>query len=243
MKTYSRLPSANASSQLTGPGSQPGRPGATEIVGRRENRGVTLDLDGLAMPGPTRRQLDFLVAAHRLTSVGRVNRLADGSRAESSAEHSWHLAVMALVLAADHAAGLDLARVLSMLVIHDLVEVEAGDVPIYDEQRRIDIAAAEQAAAVALFGRLPAGQGSGLLELWEEFEDARTDDARFARAVDRLQPLLMHCASDGAAWAERGITVAQERRLMAAIEHFWPSLGPIADTLITDAHRRGLLAD
>jgi putative hydrolase of HD superfamily len=204
---------------------------------------VTLNLGVLAVPDSTRRQLDFLVAAHGLTSVGRVNRLTDGSRAESSAEHSWHLTLMALVLSAEHAAGVELSRVLTMLVIHDLVEVDAGDVPIYDEQRRIDIIAAERQAAVALFGRLPAADGGYLLELWEEFEDAETDDARFARAVDRLQPLLMHCASDGAAWAERGITVAQERRLMAAIEQHWPSLGPLADTLITDAHRRGLLAD
>jgi putative hydrolase of HD superfamily len=201
------------------------------------------NLDALAVSGATRRQLDFLVAAHRLTSVSRVNRLTDGSRAESSAEHSWHLTLMALVLGAEHAAGVDLSRVLTMLVIHDLVEVEAGDVPIYDEQRRIDIVAAEQQAAVALFGLLPPAQGEHLLDLWHEFEDALTDDARFARAVDRLQPLLMHCASDGAAWAERGVTVAQERRLMAAIEQHWPSLGPVAETLITDAHRRGLLAD
>lgn len=75
------------------------------------------------------------------------------------------------------------------------------------------------------------------------FEDAHTDDARFARAIDRLQPLLLHWASDGAAWAERGVTVAQERRIMSAIDQFWPSLGPLADTLIADAHRRGLLAD
>lgn len=203
---------------------------------------MTLNLDGLPLPASTRQQFDFLVTAHQLTSVARVNRLTDGSRAESSAEHSWHLALMALVLAADHAAGVDLGRVMTMLVIHDLVEVEVGDVPIYDEQRRIDIVALEHAAAARLFGRLPA-TGADLLALWTEFEDAQTDDARFARAVDRLQPLLMHCASDGAAWAERRITVGQERGLMAMIAGFWPSLGPVADALITDAHRRGLLAD
>jgi putative hydrolase of HD superfamily len=211
--------------------------------GRSNNDQVRLNLDELPVPDATRRQLDFLVTAHRLTGIQRVNRIPDGSRPESSAEHSWHLALMALVLAADHAAGVDLSRVLMMLTIHDIVEVDAGDVPIYDEQRRLDIVAAEQAAAVALFGRLPVGQDGHLHALWEEFEAAETTDARFARAVDRLQPLLMHCASDGAAWAERGVTVAQERRLMAAIEEHWPSLGPLADALITDAHRRGLLTD
>jgi putative hydrolase of HD superfamily len=204
---------------------------------------VTPHLDGLPVSDPVRRQLDFLIASHQLTGVLRLNRLLDGSRSESSAEHSWHLALMATVLAADHAAGVDLARVLAMLVIHDLVEVEAGDVPVYDEQRRLDIMAAEQRAAVALFGRLPQPQGDTLLALWHEFEAAETDDARFARAIDRLQPLLLHWASDGAAWAARGVTVAQERRMMAAIVEFWPSLGPVAETLVADAHRRGLLAD
>ena len=195
------------------------------------------------MSEPVRRRLDFLIASHHLTGVLRLNRLLDGSRGESSAEHSWHLALMATVLADEHAPGVDLGRVLTMVVIHDLVEVEAGDVPIYDEQRRLDIVAVERSAAVAMFGRLPRPQGQRLLELWHEFEAAETDDARFARAIDRLQPLLLHWASDGAAWAARGITVAQERRLMAVIAQFWPSLGPVADALVTDAHRRGLLAD
>jgi putative hydrolase of HD superfamily len=204
---------------------------------------VTSHLDALPVSEPLRRQFDFLIASHLLTGVLRLNRLLDGSRSESSAEHSWHLALMATVLAADHAPGVDLSRVVTMLVIHDLVEVEAGDVPIYDEQLRLDIVAAEQRAAVAMFGRLPQPQGERFLELWHEFEAAETDDARFARAIDRLQPLLLHWASDGAAWAERGITVAQERRLMAAIAEFWPELGPVADALVADAHRRGLLAD
>jgi putative hydrolases of HD superfamily len=204
---------------------------------------VTPHLDALALPDSTRRQFDFLIASHQLTGVSRLNRLLDGSRGESSAEHSWHLALMAIVLAADHAPDVDLGRVVGMLVIHDLVEVEAGDVPIYDEQLRIDIVAEEQRAAAARFGRLPPEEGSRLLALWREFEEAGTDDARFARAVDRLQPLLLHWASDGAAWAARGVTVAVERRLMAAIEGFWPALGPIADGLVADAHRRGLLAD
>jgi len=205
--------------------------------------GVLPHLNGLAVSDSIRRQFDFLITSHELTGVLRLNRLLDGSRGESSAEHSWHLALMATVLAAEHAPAVDLSRVVTMLVIHDLVEVEAGDVPIYDEQLRLDIVAAEQRAAVAMFGRLPPAQGDRLLELWHEFEDAQTDDARFARAIDRLQPLLLHWASDGAAWAEWGITVTQERRLTIAIEQFWPSLGPLAETLVADAHRRGLLAD
>jgi putative hydrolases of HD superfamily len=202
-----------------------------------------MTVESLPVPEETRRRLDFLVASHALTGVGRLNRLVDGSRAESSAEHSWHLTLTAIALAGEYAPEVTLGRVLTMLAIHDLVEVEAGDVPIYDEQARIDIEAEERLAAERLFGRLPAPQGAELLAAWHEFEDASTPDARFARAVDRLQPLLLHWAGDGSVWAARGVTVEQERRLMSAIEQFWPPLGPIATALIDDAHRRGLLAD
>jgi putative hydrolases of HD superfamily len=200
-------------------------------------------LDSLAVPPAQRQRLDFLLAAHELTAVARVNRLLDGSRCETSAEHSWHLALAALALAPDAAPGVDLGRVLAMLIVHDLPEVYAGDVPIYDEQARLDIVAAEEEAATRLFGKLPGEHGARLLALWHEFEAAATDEARFARAVDRLQPLLLHWASDGAAWAERRVTVEQERRIMSAIDRYWPPLAPVAAALIDDAHRRGMLAD
>jgi len=204
---------------------------------------VTDHLDALAVPPAQRQRLDFLLAAHDLTAVVRVNRLLDGSRCETSAEHSWHLALAALALAPDVAPGVDLGRVLAMLIVHDLPEVYAGDVPIYDEQARLAIVAAEEEAAGRLFGKLPGEQGANLLALWHEFEAAATDEARFARAVDRLQPLLLHWASDGAAWAERRVTVEQERRIMSAIDRYWPPLAPVATALIDDAHRRGMLAD
>jgi putative hydrolase of HD superfamily len=200
-------------------------------------------LDALAVPATQRQRLDFLLAAHDLTAVVRVNRLVDGSRCETSAEHSWHLAVAALALAPDAAPGVDLGRVLAMLIVHDLPEVYAGDVPIYDEQARLDIAAAEEEAAARLFGKLPGEQSAHLLALWHEFEAAATDEARFARAVDRLQPLLLHWAGDGAAWAERRVTLEQERRIMSAIDRYWPPLAPVAAALVEDAHRRGMLAD
>lgn len=216
--------------------------------GERVERAVTPDpadgaraLERLAIDDARRAQLAFLLHAHRLTEVTRLNRLLDGSRSETSAEHSWHLALVALVLAGSDAPEVDMRRVLTMLVIHDLVEIEAGDVPIHDEQARLDIAAEEERAAARLFACLPDGEGAQLLGLWHEFEGAATDDARFARAVDRLQPLLLHWAGDGAAWASRGVTVEQERRVMAAIGEFWPSLGPLARDLIADAAARGLL--
>jgi putative hydrolase of HD superfamily len=200
-------------------------------------------LDGLdGVPAPQRQRLGFLLAAHDLTAVLRFNRLLDGSRCETSAEHSWHLALAALTLAPDAAPDVDLGRVLAMLFVHDLPEVYAGDVPVHDEPARLAIAAVEQEAAVRLFGKLPDEQGARMLALWHEFEAGATDEARFARAVDRLQPLLLHWASDGAAWAERRITAEQERRIIAAVGRYWPPLGPVATALIDDAHRRGMLA-
>jgi putative hydrolase of HD superfamily len=201
---------------------------------------MTSPLD-LPLDPDRRRQLDFLVTSHRLTEVRRLNRLLDGSRGETSAEHSWHLALTALVLAGSDAPGVDLERVMTMLVIHDLVEIEAGDVPIYDEQARVDVLDAERQAAERLFGRLPEADAERVAGVWAEFEAAETDEARFAKAIDRLQPLLMHWASDGAAWAERGVSAEQERRLMAVIGEYWPPLAPTAAALIEDAHQRGLL--
>ncbi|MCW3065199.1 MAG: metal-dependent phosphohydrolase sub domain [Solirubrobacterales bacterium] len=198
-------------------------------------------VDVLELGEAARKRLGFLVAAHGLTGVQRLNRLLDGSRGETSAEHSWHLALAALVLGDD--TELDMARVLGMLLVHDVVEVDAGDVPIYDVEARLAIVADEERAAARLFGLLPAGTSETLHELWREFEAAETPEARFARALDRLQPILVHWAGTGAAWAERGTTVAEERELAARVAELWPPFGPVATALIDDALTRGLLRE
>jgi putative hydrolase of HD superfamily len=197
----------------------------------------------LSLHAAARAQVDFLVTAHGLTLVERVNRLLDGSRSETSAEHSWHLALTALVLAPEHGPQLDLEQVLTMLLVHDLVEVDAGDVPIYDTQAREAIEEVERAAAQRLFGLLPPEQGERLRAAWDAFEAAATPEARFARAVDRMQPMLVHWAGDGAAWAQRGITVAQERAFVEMITAWWPSLGPVAAAIVDDAVERGMLVE
>lgn len=218
-------------------------PGPSRQLGLWQSASVTDFLSRLAIPSEDQQRLDFLLTAHRLTSVTRVNQLLDASRGESSAEHSWHLALAALVLAPRFAPQVDLARVVTMVVLHDLVEVEAGDVPIYDEQGRRDVVPAEQAAAERIFARLPPEQAGELLALWQEAEEVETDDARFAKALDRLQPLLLHWAGDGAAWAARGVTVNQERRLVGVVHDYWPPLGSLVDDLISDAYRRRMLRD
>jgi putative hydrolases of HD superfamily len=198
-------------------------------------------ISGLAIDDGVRARLAFLTRAHELTYVTRFNRLLDGSRGETSAEHSWHLALSAVILSDLAGGGVDLARVLPMLLIHDVVEVAVGDVPIYDVAEREAVAAGEDAAAEEIFGALPAPQGDELLALWREFEAGETDDARFARAVDRLQPVLVHAAGDGSAWASRPVTVEEEETIAATVRELWPPLADVVDAIIVDAVARGYL--
>jgi putative hydrolase of HD superfamily len=186
-------------------------------------------------------RLSFLMIAHGLTGVGRLNRLIDGSRPETSAEHSWHLALTAYVLRDYAGSEVQIERVIEMLVIHDVVEVEAGDVPIYDEAARAAVVDAEEQAAHKLFGMLPEPDAATYLAMWHEFEAGETADARFARALDRVQPILLHWSGGGAVWQERGVSELQERRLIEVIEQFWPPLAPLATALIDDAVAGGVL--
>ena len=144
-----------------------------------------------------RARLAFVEAIGGLKSVQRRNYLADGSRVENSAEHSWHVAVMATICAAHCDEPIDLSRVVLMLLIHDIVEVQAGDTYLYDAVARSEQEEKEQAAAEQLYGMLPETQGSELLALWREFEARKTPEARYARAIDALLPLLQTTACDG----------------------------------------------
>ena len=158
-------------------------------------------------------QFAFLAEADRLKSVLRATTLGDGSRPENSGEHSWHLALYALVLA-DHAApGVDITRVIRMLLIHDLVEIDVGDVPIHSANGlahgSADVLAAETAAAHRIFGLLPADIGQPLLTLWQEFEAALTPDAIFAKSLDRVQPVMQNVASGGGTWVTYNVTMDQ----------------------------------
>ncbi|TJZ90799.1 HD domain-containing protein [Paracoccus gahaiensis] len=158
-------------------------------------------------------QLAFLAEADRLKSVSRASILLDGSRRENSAEHSWHLALYALVLGGLAAPGVDVGRVIRMLLIHDLVEIDVGDVPLHSAGGQAHgseaVRAAEAAAARRLFGLLPEAQGAGLLALWQEFEAVETPDAIFAKALDRCQPAVQNLRGGGAGWVEYDVTLPQ----------------------------------
>jgi putative hydrolases of HD superfamily len=203
--------------------------------------GVDDPLSALAVSDVDRARLTFLVTAHALTGVERLNRVLDGSRSETSAEHSWHLALSALMLKEYAGPAVSLERVVEMILVHDIVEVDVGDVPIYDEPERQAIAALEDRAAERLFALLPEPDASRYLALWREFEGAETDDARFARALDRLQPILVHWAGGGAVWRERGISTGDEDRMLGLIDSYWPPLMPLATAIINDARARGML--
>ncbi|WP_163850073.1 HD domain-containing protein [Pseudooceanicola aestuarii] len=153
-------------------------------------------------------QLDFLTQADRLKSVLRQTTLCDGSRRENSGEHSWHLALYAMTLGEHAPEGVQIDRVIRMLLLHDLVEIDAGDVPIYTQsaENADAIAAAEARAADRIFGLLPAPQAREFRALWDEFEAAQTPDAQFAKALDRFQPPIQNIASAGQSWLDQGVT-------------------------------------
>ena len=194
-------------------------------------------------PESLRRQARFLREADRLKGVARQSRILDGSRKENSAEHSWHLALMALVLRDYAPPGTDLNRVTAMLLIHDLVEIDAGDLFVYADaaaQARQDTA--EHAAADRLFTLLPPGQGPELRALWDEFEARRTPEARFARALDRLQPMLANYYLGGGTWQEHGIGAGQVLDKVALITDGSAALGDFARDLVDSAVRQGFLS-
>jgi putative hydrolase of HD superfamily len=192
---------------------------------------------------PLDSQLRFLLAADKLKTVQRQSPITDRSRRENSAEHSWHVALMAFVLSGYAPPGADAGRVTTMLLIHDLVEVHAGDLFVYaDEAAQARQEAAERAAADRLFTLLPPGQATALRALWDEFEERATPDAKFARALDRLQPMLINMVTGGGTWAEHGVTADQVLTRVALIEDGSPALGEYARGMIASAIGQGILA-
>jgi putative hydrolase of HD superfamily len=192
---------------------------------------------------PLDRQVSFVLEADRLKTVLRQSTLTDRSRRENSAEHSWHLALMALVLGEHAPPGTDLGKVMAMLVLHDLVEIDAGDLFQYAAQpQQARQAAAERAAADRLFPILPPPQAASLRALWDEFEERATAEARFARALDRLQPMLINMVTEGGTWAAHDVTADQVLGRVALIDDGSPSLGAYARDMIDSALDRGILA-
>lgn len=187
------------------------------------------------------QQIQFIIEIDKLKSILRQTRLTDDSRQENSAEHSWHLAIMAIILAEYAPPNVDILRAIKMLLIHDLVEIDAGDTFCYDVQNNLDKAAREEIAAERIFGILPLEQGKELRQIWEEFEAFQTDTAKFAAALDRLQPLLHNQQNQGGTWRIHNVTENQVRKRMAPVKEGTPALWSMVEQIIEDCIAAGYL--
>ncbi len=188
------------------------------------------------------QQLALLIELDQLKSVLRRTRVksAEG-RLENSAEHSWHVALMAILMEEHANEPVDIARVVKMLLLHDIVEIDAGDTFVYDAVASAEQEEKELAAAKRLFGMLPEEQGKALFELWLEFEAAESADAKFAKALDRLIPMLLNYHNDGQSWQEHGVTREQaltiNKRIGLGSEVLWEK----AQQVIAEATEKGWL--
>lgn len=187
------------------------------------------------------RQIAFIVEIDKLKTILRRTPLTDESRRENSAEHSWHLAVMTLLLAEYAGEPVDAARAVKLVLIHDIIEIDAGDTFAYDVQGYLDKDEREQRAAARLFALLPDDQAAELLAFWREFEAMETPESRFANAMDRLQPTLMNHNAHGGTWRDNGVTQAQIERRDAPIGAISVTLGALVQEIIQANIERGYI--
>lgn len=188
------------------------------------------------------RQLLFSAEIDRMTAIARRTMLIDKRRRENDAEHSWHIAVMAMLFGEYAAEPVDLGRAVQMCVVHDLVEIIAGDTFAYDLEGNADKEEREKAAADQLFAELPEDQGQMIRSLWEEFDAMETADARYAACMDRLQPFLHNTLTDGHTWAEGGTDRAAVEKRMAVVKEFLPEVYEWVSDNIEEAVRKGWLS-
>lgn len=190
------------------------------------------------------KRIQFIVEADKLKSILRQSTLIyDRNQRENDAEHTWHLTLCALLLV-EHVATegqVDLLRVLKMLIIHDMVEIEAGDTYCYDEAGYLDKEQREREAATSLFSTLPREQYDEFMALWEEFEEMATVEAKYAAAIDRLQPVLQIYYCDGNTWLENNIDVERELKRNEVIKEIMPEVWDYVRKLIDDAVNKGWL--
>jgi len=189
------------------------------------------------------RQIAFVIEADKLKTIIRRTPLTDNSRQENSAEHSWHLAVAAMALHEYAPAGTNLLRVLELVTVHDLVEIDAGDTFAYDAQAGIGKVERERAAAERVFGLLPADEASRARALWEEFEAAESPEARFANALDRFQALLQNLRAGGGSWVTHQVTKPAVMKRMDPIREAAPKLWPFVLEVVENACAGGLIKE
>lgn len=188
------------------------------------------------------QQLAFILEVDRLKTILRQTKISDGSRYENDAEHTWHLLLMSIILL-EHAnnPSLDLLKVMKMLVIHDIVEIDAGDTFAYDEKGNETKRAREIEAADRLFGMLPDDQQQECLALWNEFEERKTDEAKFAATLDRLQPMMLNFQNKGYTWRKHGVTSDRVHERNKRIQDGSHKLWEYAKQIIAEAVENGYL--
>jgi putative hydrolases of HD superfamily len=193
--------------------------------------------------GRLAQQLQFIIEIDKLKQILRQSRLSDNSRRENSAEHSWHIALMAFTLAEHAGEPLNLLQAMKMLLLHDIVEIDAGDTYSYDVEANLDKAERETLAAERLFGLLPADQAAEFRLLWEEFEQQETPESRFANAMDRLHPLLLNYQNRSDTWRRHGIKRSQVEVRMQPVSTGAPACWSHVQQIIEELVGEGYLLE
>lgn len=188
-----------------------------------------------------KRQIEFAITIDKMKNVFRRSLITDGSRRENDAEHSWHFAMLAMLLEEYSAEKVNIERVLKIALVHDLVEVYAGDTFAYDSEGNADKLEREIAAAEKLFDSLDSEQGAELRALWDEFEAKETPEARYANAIDRIQPLMLNFMTNGHTWKQGNVHAPQVLERMAIIKTAAPELWSVVEGIINTSIEIGIL--
>lgn len=187
------------------------------------------------------KQVAFIKEIDKLKYIQRKTRLFNSDRHENDAEHSWHLAMMTIVLAEHSDKPIDILKVLKMVLIHDIVEIDAGDTFLYDTTRSHTNTDEELMAAKRIFGMLPAEQAEEFIAIWQEFEEGITDEARFARSMDRFEPLLQNTSNNGGTWVEFNVPYQKVYDKKKAIKNGSVTIWNYAESLINESVDKGIL--
>ncbi|AWG26753.1 HD domain-containing protein [Flavobacterium kingsejongi] len=187
------------------------------------------------------KQIDFIKEIDKVKYIQRKTRLFNSNRHENDAEHSWHLALMAIVLSEHSNEAIDILKVIKMVLIHDIVEIDAGDTFIYDTQKDHQNTKDERLAANRIFGMLPEEQSKEFIMIWEEFEAGETKEAKFAKAMDRLEPLLQNSSNNGGTWEEYGVKYEKVYEKKSVIKEGSNVIWSYAEKLIDDSVESGIL--
>ena len=192
-------------------------------------------------PDHLSKQISFIKEIDKIKYIQRKTKLFNSDRCENDAEHSWHLAMMTIVLAEHSVAPIDVLKVLKMVLIHDIVEIDAGDIFMYDTQKSHTNTENERMAAIRIFGLLPTEQGDELIAIWEEFETGVTNEAKFAKSMDRFEPLLQNVSNNGGTWKEFDVDFSKVVEKKKVIKKGSNTLWKYAENLLNESVDKGIL--